>query len=382
MSARSNHVGANPSHAAPLTPEQITNGDGPVVRLPYPPTRPISLSPTEDLLTQPTADVLLANPSEAVTVRLPGADTSFQAIASSPMSTPAGATNGATVLYTSPLVPPLRELSVAPPPDTFVNVATQSIPINDSSSIPLFNGQTFLENSQPSPQYATINGSENGSISSTGHFVPAPPSQFLPPGIGMTTNGDCYNLSSGAPVDFHPARPFYPTHPRSFPQHQQQFIPPQSYSPEPFTHQQRNSFSSPQAPFFPSPNGFSDGRAGSPFGNPYGRAQMGGYFTPARPAQKISIRAPTANGVDAPKAADSPKSNGQEIYPSIQPQPQVQGYYSQPYNPYAVNGIGMQMSMANPAEGAYSDGSGYGYQPQQYSGVPAGYAYEGEYPGY
>ena len=327
-------------------------------------------------------DVLLANPSEAVTVRLPGADIIPQTLASSPLPTPEGPPNGATVLHLSSPAPPLREHADAPPPEAIVNVEVQSIPINEGSSITLINGQAFLEGQQPSPQYATITGSENGSISSTGHFVPAPPSQYLPPGIGMTANGDYYNLTSGAPVDLHPAQPFYPTHPRSFPQQQQQFLPPQSYSPEPFTHHQRNSFSSPQAAFFPSPNGFPDGRAGSPFGNPYGQAQIGGYFAPARPAQKVSIRAPAANGVVEPKAAEPTKPNGQGMYPSVQPQIPAQGYYSQPYNPYAVNGIGIQMSMANPAEGAYFDGSGYGYQPQQYSGVPAGYAYEGEYPGY
>lgn len=312
-----------------------------------------------------------------MTVKLPGSAAVPETPAPAGAPSLGTAPNGVAVLYTSP-APSASEPPFAPIP---VSVTpTQTVPLNGASPVPYANGQVFTDSSHPSPQYPTITGSENGSISSSGHFIP-PPSQYLPPGIGMTQNGEYYNLASGAPVDFRPAQPFYPTHPRSFPAQQRQFFPPQSYSPDLYAHRQRNSFSSPQGAFFPAQNGYPDARAGSPFANPYTQAQLGGYFAPARPTQKVSIRAPTANGTD--EAAASPhKSAAAGMYPSIQPQAQ-QEYYPQHYNPYAANGMAMQMPVTNGEDGMYYDAAGYGYpQVQQYGQVPAAHGYEGEYPGY
>lgn len=360
--ARGGHFGPFAPHASLPTPEKTPEAAAHLSSpAPLHVKLPAETASPEDLATQPAADGLLTELSEAVTVRLPGGGEITVPPSAPPVSLPELAPNGAAVLYTSPTPHP-QEQPAAPAPPAPHPAHVNGVPIHGASPVPYANGQM-----QPSPQFPTVTGSENGSISSAGPFVPQQPSQYLPPGIGVTPNGDYYNLASGAPVDFHPARPFYPTHPRAFPHQQQQIFPPQSYPPDPYAQQPSH-----QTAFYR--NGYPDGRAGSPYGNHYAQAQLGGLFAPARRTQKVSIRAPSANGTEEGVISSKTPSSG--MYPTVQPQPQGQ-YYSQHYNPYAANGMAIQVP-----EGTYFDGSGSGYQPQQYGEVPAGYVYEGEYPGY
>ncbi|KAK4688249.1 hypothetical protein P7C73_g1874, partial [Tremellales sp. Uapishka_1] len=319
------------------TPEKTPDGAHPTVNLPPPSayTLPPSLSaapqssaPDETPSTVPvtSADALLED-SDGVKVKIPGSEA--QVVSQIP--TPVISTNGSAILYSSPTPPqpqPQYPIAISPQP------------------------------------YPTLTSSENGSISSSGHLIPQ---TQLPPGIGIGPSGEFYSLANGAPVNFRPVNVasqqpyahrngFYPSPQRHFqtpPQHQV----PQSMYIGHSHHQHQQSFNP-----IPLPQ-----RSDSPF-NPYGQSQPG-FFVPARPTQKVSIRAPTSTD-------ESGEPSSKPVYPSIQA-PQDNYYQPNPYNPYQQE-----------SNGYYPTGQNGWIQHQQQpqyvniEGMQMGqYGYE-DYPGY
>lgn len=313
-----------------------------------------------------------------VKVRLPGATESTEiprpapppkALPQSPVVVKEATVNGTTPAF--PVVPQPSEAGLPP--------QVAAVSSNTSSPAPPHLANGFIPNGVPAPlQYASITGSDGGSISSAGQYVsavaPAPP-----PGVGITPNGEYFDLATGTPIQHH-SRALYQ---RSYPP-PQQFYPQQSYSPDPFM-QQRNSFSAApmQSPQGYYPNGAPDGR-GSPF-NPYNQ-QPSGFYQPSRPSKAVPIRAPSTSKSPTPGGNDE----GNVAYASVSPhqsqQLPPQGYYTQHYNPYAGPGQMGFSVQAQPGQGQqgqegmyYSNGGvQYGYGGE----VAAGYGYEGGYPGY
>ncbi|ORY26476.1 hypothetical protein BCR39DRAFT_255431 [Naematelia encephala] len=384
--------------AQPFVPTAIAQP----IKLPDHSTTPPS-GLTENSATQPTADELLPEAEHLVKVRLPGLEMASHLPLSPEPPRPAETTpNGATVLYRTP-AQPAEESSVrlAQPAASSSNGHLAISRLNGSSPAPFINGH-IAELAQASPQFASITGSENGSISSAGHV---PPQAYLPPGIGVTSSGEYFNVANGAPVNFRPAQPpaaqtARPYYPRAYPSQQQpQFYPQQSYSPDPFNptqqHAHRASISS-NGPI-QSPQGvyMNDGR-GSPFGNPYSAAGMAMAvpFVPARSSMKITIRKPDTATSDAGSAAVEGDASSayagfeneaqQQQQQQQQHQQQQQQYFAQHYNPYAA--FDGQQGQVQGQDGVYY-GDGYGWQAAQqgqhgYGETGVGYGYEGGYPGF
>ena len=341
--------------------------------------------PTEDLSSQPFADSLFSETSDSVKVKLPGSEeiiTAPAAVALQPQTTEI-VPNGSAVLSGRTNQSSTSARQIVPPSQApRAQAPLFAHPFRIDPSSPAFNGPAgmYRNGSAPSPQ-PFLAGSENGSISSNGHFVPSQPTPlpgFLPPGVGMTQSGAYYNLTTGAPMEFHPtapsqpARPFYPTNPRAFPAHPhhhsqssqgQSFYPPQSYSPDHFQpgHPSRGgSFSSPQN----TGNGiyFPDGGRSSPY-PPY--AMGNGFFAPARASAKVSIRAPTTTDGENAEEGGVPKNGEYASIADVQPNGV---YYAQHYNPYAAaaggvgpgqvvsGGVGYDGEMGT--EGVYYQGNG------------------------
>ena len=93
---------------------------------------------------------------------------------------------------------------------------------------------------------------------------------------------------------------------------------------------------SPQGGFYPGQaNGYANGRS-SPL-NPYmGNNHVGGYFSPARSASKVAIRAPRPGQDSEGEGQGQGQSNGTPPQANGQQPQQQQGgaYYPQHYNPY------------------------------------------------
>lgn len=273
-----------------------------VTHLPTPEASPdrANAKISEDTSTRPAAEVLL-NDSGSVTVRLPGETVAVDA---------------------------------ARPPSQ----AAEAAPLPSSSPFP---AAFTPSNPSPGPYVA----SDSGSVSSGGH----PIMPMHPNGTGEYYGGIPPNRQYGG-------GPFYPGGAT---------FRPQAFTPEPnFQHQQRGSFSGPNAvPFYPNAGpSFTPPirpRAGSPL-NPYG--QMGGAFVP-RSAH------PTAHATNDPKspASEGAESGGRSSVDAQRVQEFVPGYY--PYNPYTgLDNQGMYYSQQE-------------YWPQTQYGQDV-YGYGAEYQGY
>jgi len=302
-----------------------------------------SVTKSEDSSTQPAAEALLE--SESVKVKLPGSEE-------------ADATPDTMVNGSAGSKPQSSSMASASGPSTAIRA--QAPAFVQPTPIPVV--QPFItavySDGTASPQPFPAPGSENGSISSNGHFVPT--HTIVAPGVAITPSGDYYNVASGPQSEFHPAMPaqqrqFYPG--RSFSQQQSQAFYPQSFSPDMFQHPSRHgSFSSQQ--------GYTEGRA-SPFPPVFVPGQP--FFAPPRPS-KVSIKAPTADE----KAVES--DDGLKRYPSIDQArngdmhaQNGQAYYNQQgYNPYAAQAMGYGtpaygMNNGWVAGGGYANGGGDGY---------------------
>ncbi|WWD22670.1 hypothetical protein CI109_107163 [Kwoniella shandongensis] len=355
------------------------------------PTKPVSLPvsaerPTqsaEEQSTQPDTDSLLGESGHAVTVKLPGSDKSVQVDGPSTapsevgtkeaplIKTPEISSSGQAILYSSPVPPPAPPVMAQPP-------KSQTPDFVPSSRVPYLNGgpaaaPVFVPQSHPSPLAA---GSDNGSISSAGQFPPASSGPAVYPDAGAEF------YPSNRPEQNGQARQYYPNGgPRAYLAQQQAGYVQGSYNQYPTQHSNRVSFSGPapqqyygQSAPTAGVNGYVDGR-GSPFNgspNPYTMAnggQMGGYFAPARPSQKISIRAPAPGSQLA-------KGDGTPSYANVN-----SGYYPQHYNPYNAATGGAQMYNGGGEEGMYYPmangvaGQGYGWDGQD----GGAYGYEGDY---
>lgn len=321
------------------------------------PTRPSPLNvnnpvtPTEETSTQPTVESLLD--SETVKVKIPGAedvdlpaDTREPSLPHPAESRPASSNQGpvassSTIRASAPAFVAPRPRPAQPSP----------IPFNP----PVFSDGTA------SPQPFPANGSENGSISSNGHFVPPYPAQA----VGVAPNGDYYPIANGNPRP--PYRSSMPTHQRqlyagrSYPSQPQVFYP-QSYSPDPYQpHPTRHDSFGSQGGFGP------DGRV-----SPYPVYSNGTVFF-AQPRQsKVQIKAPdqeaaSSEEADLQRYASIDQSQGHpgQAMPGL-----VEGpggaYYAQHYNPYAGGNMGYMPGgaggWATPAGMGYmNDGYDYGY---------------------
>ncbi|KAK8844776.1 hypothetical protein IAR55_006626 [Kwoniella newhampshirensis] len=367
---------------------------------PAPPSRPTQS--TEMQSTQPDTESLLGDSGHAVTVKLPGSDKPVQVDVPSTAGSEAGTqevpsiktpeitANGQAILYSSPIPPAPPVVRQPKLQATSPSPAIQASYLNRGpSAVPV-----YVPHFQPSP-FPT--GSENGSVSSVGQFPPVPsvPSALLS-GVYPETNVDSYLLSrpeqngqfrqyqtNGAQRSFAAQQQagFYPS---------PQLQPSLPHNHHQMQHSNRGSFSGHSLPQYygqPVPmNGVNDGR-GSPFSgspNPYTMAggQMGGYFTPARPSQKISIRAPTP-GAQQAKDEQAGGGDGRGLPSFASVNSHVGGYYPQHYNPYnaATGGVQGYNTMAGGEDGVYypmANGAvaqGYGWEGQ---GV-GGYGYEGDY---
>jgi hypothetical protein len=130
--------------------------------------------------------------------------------------------------------------------------------------------------------------------------------------------------------------------------------------------------------FFPGPgNGYANGR-NSPL-NPYmnNGNQVGGYFSPARSASKVAIRAPRPQ--EGESNGSPHQSNG---HGNGHQQQQQQGtYYPQHYNPYVQpfvpgqNGQQRQETVYYPVNDQQYGWQGQGYSEQGYYDANGAYGY-------
>ena len=360
---------------------------------------------TEAAVTQTGADSLLEDVADSITVRLPGG----QAVSVKPAAVPIPPTSILSPVPSStgvaPPYSPVHSISTTiesvpvsarPNPSIAPAVSTrhrpsssqQSLPANapiftpstnsgpslpsaPSSAVPpasavipsaLINGHTGQSVPSPHPL-----GSETGSMSSVGPIpLPAPP-----PGIGLTPNGEYYDLATGAPVALIPndpvtGRPMFPPLQRRFASSQ---LYNQSYSPDhlaqqtatyPFPQQQlqqHDSFDGRSSPF-----GFP---AQSP-GIPVQLAGMPGYFMPAK-TSKISIRSPTGTdqiqkdgrSSNGPSRSRLANGSGQSQMAQMS-----QAYYAQTYNPYTGQ-IVYDNGAPTSSEAMMNGTEYYAQQPQQ-----------------
>jgi hypothetical protein len=145
---------------------------------------------------------------------------------------------------------------------------------------------------------------------------------------------------------------------------------------------------SPQGGFYSGPgNGYANGRS-SPL-NPYmvNNNQVGGYFSPARSASKVAIRAPRP-GQDGSEGQSQAQANGTSppVNGQSQQHQQQQGgtYYPQHYNPYVqpfVPGQGQGQHQQQRQETVYYPGPNdqqfgwQGYGEQGYYDANGAYGY-------
>lgn len=278
------------------------------------------------MATQPNAESLLDTTQESLKVKFPGSE---------------GTVIPTPTTVAAPVKPAVADSESVAPTSVAKEVSHEAqYPTLHSSSpgpVAAFQAQMYTGGSSNSP----FPGSENGSVGS-GHFARQQPNghghgqgQFYAP--GMNSSGE-FVPSSMQPQQ--QRSQFRPPMPHSYSPHSQSQQP--SYSPGPYGHSHGHGNGSPQAgpsyvnngppmgspQFFPGGNGYANGRS-SPL-NPYmnNGNQVGGYFSPARSASKVNIRAPRQEG----ESSQSHQSNGND---NGQQQQQQQGtYYPQHYNPY------------------------------------------------
>lgn len=381
---------SSPAHNAPETPSPL-NG---------------TAARTEESLTQPASETLL-NGGDSVQVNIPGSESST--------STPIVRMPGSTASKSSTLpivnipsvpefVPKRQQQShpVAPPPPyrprADAPAFVQPIPISQPSPLPFTSGAAGALMLDPatagSPQpfpvlNSTFTGSENGSLSSNGHY----PTQ---PGFQYGQNGECQSNGSSefrSSLPSAAARQFYPSSQQGsnerqrYQKHQQrssqgsqhQFYP--SYSPDPFagsTHP-GESFSPAAGPNATLGYYAAGGNGASAPIYPGATFTPGSQiFLPAR-TSRISIKAPTASSGTSEKGpisqvASESTQGGQSEYARVgqqhtgserlqQSNAQQQQYYTNQYNPYATGYATMgqqpqqqqyyQSGMMDPATAAY-----------------------------
>lgn len=335
----------------------------PATQPPAAPAPVAESAPTENVVTQPTADSLLDPTDDSVKVKFPGSDATV--IPATPAPAPVAAA------ATTPSVP---ETESAAPATIAKEVSHEAqYPTLHSSSpgpVAAFQAQMYTGGSSNSP----FPGSENGSAGS-GHFARQQPNgngqgQFYAP--GMNASGE-FVPSSMQPQQ-QQRQSFRPPMPHSYsPQFQHQ---PAPYSPGPYGHGQGSPQAGPsyvqQGPPMGSPqfypgngNGYANGR-NSPL-NPYmnNNNQVGGYFSSARSASKVAIRAPR------PQEGES---NGSPHQANGHPHPngngsgqQQQGtYYPQHYNPYVQPFVPGQSQGQRQETVYYQNDQQYGWQGQGY----------------
>ena len=335
---------AQPKAASASVPEQS------------PAPAPVTESaPGETVSTQPNAESLMDDSDESLKVKFPGSQATV---------IPAATTSAPTVAPTSTFAAPEPEAAPATIAKE-VSHEAQYPTLHSSSPGPVaaFQAQMYTGGSSNSP----FPGSENGSAGS-GHFARQQingnsQGQFYAP--GMNASGE-FVPSSMQPQQQRPQ--FRPQMSHAYsPQFQSQQPP---YSPGPYgpgspqagpsyVHQ-GPPMGSPQY-FNGPPNGYANGR-NSPL-NPYmnNGNQAGGYFSPARSASKVNIRAPRQEGDSASPhhANGTPNGHGQ--------QQQQQGtYYPQHYNPYVQPFVPGQNQGPRQETVYYQNDQQYGWQGHGY----------------